>query len=76
MKGRELCKAFDEVAQDCLDDQELAAEASYALKDPALLANRDHSPLTAKERFFDKNLVAGAAGVRRDRAEHGIKAVR
>jgi hypothetical protein len=55
---RELLKNFDRLAQDCLGDRELAAEASYALKDPTKLANREHSPLTAKEKFFDRALVA------------------
>jgi hypothetical protein len=55
---RKILKNFDELAQACLDDRELSAEAGYALKDPALLANRDHSPLTATQKFFDKGLVA------------------
>ena len=72
---RKLLKDFDQLAQACLDDQDLSAEARYALKDPKLLANRDHSPLTAKEKFFDKDLVAAIVewpGL----PQHGFRSVR
>jgi hypothetical protein len=55
---RERLKSFDDLARKCLEDRELSADAAQALKNPALLAKRDDSPLTVKEKYFDKDLVA------------------